>query len=206
MPHRALLFLLWTLAWCLSAQELGFQAGASHHGFSTIRYEGYRTAALTVFFPQALGSWWGGDLGLELRTSRHWGRDIPILQDQATPAEWQGFQARGERPHLDLDHWMVAALPVWRRPLGKWAELEAGFGLAETNREVITGGTKWSFYMLLGLNHRVGTWRDGPLRVGLRMEHFSNGGTLGVTPARVIGLESLQGTVSWHFGRRTSTP
>lgn len=199
MSRTVPLLLSWLLAASLPAQELGLQAGASHHGFSTIRYEGYKTAAVTVFFPKTLGGFWGGDLGLELRGSRHWGRDIPILQDQATPEEWQGFLARGERPHIDFDRWMVAALPVWRRPLGKVADLDAGFGYAWMNREVITGGTKWSFYMLLGLSREVGTWRDGPLRVGLRLEHFSNGGTLGITHARVIGLESLQGVVTWRF-------
>jgi hypothetical protein len=199
MPRPVLYLLTWLVAASLPAQELGFQIGAAAHGFSTIRYQGYRTAAVTMFFPKTLGTFWGGDLGLELRGSRHWGTDVPILQDQATPEEWQAFQDAGESPHIDFDSWMVAAMPVWRRSLGTVADLEAGFGLSWMTPEVITGGTKWNFIMLLGLSREVGSWRDGPIRVGLRMEHFSNGGTLGLTDARVIGLESLQGVVSWRF-------
>jgi len=183
----------------LSSQELGFQAGTAIQAISVIHYRGYRTAAVTLHYPEALGRVWGGTLGIEWRASRHWGKGVPIVEDQATPEEWQAFKDRGEAPHIDFDRVMVGVIPTWRRSLWGAMDLDAGLGLAWLDRVLITGGTQWSFYLALGLSREVGSLGRSPVRLGLRLEHFSNGGTLGVTKARVIGLESLQATLAFRL-------
>lgn len=95
-----------------------------------IRYRGYRTAAATLFVPGLLLERSRAGLGLEVRLSRHWGRDIPVRRDQLTAEEWAAFEARGSAPSIDVSHWALAVTPLWRQRFGTRFDWEGGLGLS----------------------------------------------------------------------------
>jgi hypothetical protein len=181
------------------SQELGFQAGTNTQWFSEIQYHNYSTASATVFFPTALAAMENGGLGIELRVAYQGGNNVPITRDQATAEELADFDARGEAPNIDINHVIFAVSPIWRQRLFHPLDYEVGVGLSLLNRRIITPGTVWNVLFILGLGVELpgtGAW---PTRVGVRLEHFSNGGDVGWTKARPIGLESLSLALAWRL-------
>jgi hypothetical protein len=183
----------------VAAQRLGFQFGADTQWFSEIRYEGYWTAGATLFYPTLVKEIDNGGLGLEIRLAYEGGDNVPITPDQATPEELAEFAARGEEPNVDLHHILLAVTPLWRQRLLRPVDYEFGIGLSVLNQRIITTGTRWNFLFIVGLGVELPGERGWPSRAGLRLEHFSNGGDVGVTSARPIGLESLSLAVEWSL-------
>lgn len=169
--------------------ELVGQAGQDFHLFSKQEYHGYRNAALAlVVSPEG----WKG-FGFEVRAEYLWGT-IRLGPDQ-TPPDWDGTGPKTTQ----LDHWMAGLMPLWRGRIWKGLEFEGGLGVTWLDRRILAGGTRWNFLLMAGFRWRF-AGGEHPLAVGLRFEHFSNGGDIGFTDDEVIGLESLALAVSWRFG------
>jgi len=169
--------------------ELVGQLGQDFHLFSKQEYHGYRNGAIgVVIFP----SGWRG-FGFELRAERLWGT-IELGKDQIPPG-WDGTYPKT----TDLDHWMAGLIPVWRCRMWRGLEFEGGVGMTWLSRDILVDGSRWSFLLMAGFRWRF-AGGEHPLAVGLRFEHFSNGGDIGFTDDAVIGLESVALAVSWRFG------
>jgi len=169
--------------------ELVGQAAQDFHLFSKREYHGYRNGVLAlVCSPEG----WKG-FGFEARLQYLWG--TIRLGPTQTPPGWDGTEPRA----TTLDHWMVGFVPLWRGRVWRGLEFEGGAGVTWLDRRILEGGTRWNFLLMVGLRWRV-AGGEHPLALGLRLEHFSNGGDIGFTDSEVIGLESLALAVSWRFG------
>lgn len=169
--------------------ELVGQVAQDFHLFSKQEYHGYRNGALAlVCSPEG----WKG-FGFETRLQYVWGR-IRLGPTQ-TPPDWDGTAPRT----TELDHWMVCFMPLWRGRVWRGLEFEGGVGITWLDRRILAGGTRWNLLLMGGLRWRF-AGSEHPFALGLRFEHFSNGGDIGFTDGEVIGLESLALAVSWRFG------
>ncbi len=185
----AALFLVATPDVGAASLELVGQLGQDFHLFSKQEYHGYRNGALgLVISPRG----WKG-FGFELRAERVWGT-IDLGDDQFPP-DWDGTYPKT----TDMDHGMAGVMPVWRCRLWRGLEFEGGVGLTWLSRDLLQDGSRWNFLLMAGFRWRFAGGKH-PLAVGLRFEHFSNGGDIGFTDEAVIGRESVALATSWRFG------
>jgi hypothetical protein len=133
---------------------------------------------------------------VEFRLSKLWGKNIPLMLDEASPAAAEQARQGGRWPTADWDHYQVGITPFYRfyYPLSSktrpYAEFGAGF--AVLNKPLVDNGTAWNFSMMAGLGIEKEIYKI-PFYVVLRAEHFSNGAQLwnkfGFTKSN-IGVET----------------
>ena len=192
-PRFAALLVFAALAWTTTAPAANLEIvgglATDFHLFSQREYHGYRNGALGLVVSP--GRWRG--FGVEFRAEHLWGT-IGLGEDQFPP----GWDGTGPRT-VTLDHWLAGILPLWRGTLWRGLEFEGGAGMTWLDRVILEDGSRWNFLLMAGLRWRFGG-SEGPVAVGLRFEHISNGGDIGFTDASVIGLESVALSVAWRVG------
>jgi hypothetical protein len=133
---------------------------------------------------------------VELRLSRIWGKNIPMMPDQISPEDAAKTQQEGSSPTTDWDHYQIAVIPFYRvyYPIFSKARLfgEIGAGISWLNKPLVDNGTQWNFSLIAGLGIEREIYKI-PMYIVLRAEHFSNGanlwGEFGFTKSN-IGVES----------------
>ena len=173
--------------------------GEHHHLWSSGDYVGYENAAAAGFvewptaWPLPLPIRTEQTLRAELRYEHLWGT-IALLENQV-PAE----ERHGGPYSTTLDHQQVASLLVRRfiflpdhtfRPT-----IHVGAGLSILDHRILKEGTLYNFNFLGGCGSEIDLIGEWSAFVDVRWEHFSNGGSIYLTDAAVIGLESVSGVV-----------
>jgi hypothetical protein len=179
-------------------------AGSHYHLWSANTYTGYKTASVGAFyeweseranvFSAELGRTWR----VELRYAYLWGT-IPIDEDQASDADL----LRGPPYSVTLDQHKIALVGVRRwiflpdyrvRPTA-----HLGFGMSLVHEPILERGTIWAFDIVGGVGLEADLKERWCLMADVRWEHFSNGGDMGLTSARVIGPESINLVLSLRY-------
>jgi hypothetical protein len=133
---------------------------------------------------------------VELRLSKIWGNNIPLMPDQVSPEEAAKAQQEGLSLTADWDHYQIGIIPFYRvyYPIFSKARLygEIGAGISWLNKPLVDNGTQWNFNLIAGVGIEREIYKI-PMYIVLRAEHFSNGanlwGEFGFTKAN-IGVES----------------
>jgi len=173
--------------------------GEHHHLWSAGEYFGYQNAAAAGFvewptassIPLPLRN--EQTVRAELRYEYIWGT-IPLHENQV-PAE----ERRGGPYSTTLDNHLIAGL-LGRRfvllpghPFRPTLHLGAGFSLLD--HKILKEGSLYNFNLFGGCGSEFDLAGEWSAFLDVRWEHFSNGGSMYLTDAAVIGLESVSAVV-----------
>ncbi len=188
----------------LKSYLLSLEYGRPAQFLSTQKYANFHVATVALsreweFRELLLPEKWNlaESLLVEIRLSHIWGKDIPLMLDEASQENLVKAQSEGRWPTVDWDHYQVAVTPLYRPyyPLSRKARFyaEIGAGFSWLNKPLVDNGTQWNFSLIAGVGLEREIYKI-PGYVYLRAEHFSNGAQLwnhfGFDRAN-IGLESL---------------